>query len=62
VKDTDPRGHPIYWIGPAGPEADAGPGTDFHAVKNKRVSITPLQTDMTRYAMMDSLKDWVAAL
>ncbi len=62
VKDTDPRGHPIYWIGPAGPEADAGPGTNFHAVKKKRVSITPFQTDMTRYAMMDSLKDWVAAL
>ncbi len=62
VRDRDPRGNTIYWIGPAGPEADAGPGTDFHAVRDNRVSITPLQTDMTRYAMMDAVKDWIGGL
>lgn len=62
VKDADPRGNPIFWIGPAGPEADAGPGTDFYAVKNNKVSVTPLQTDMTRYRMMDNLTGWVAGL
>jgi len=62
VRDKDPRGNDIYWIGPAGPEADAGPGTDFYAVKHRKVSITPLQTDMTRYGMMDALIDWVAGL
>ncbi|WP_294046143.1 5'/3'-nucleotidase SurE, partial [Thiolapillus sp.] len=41
VKELDPRGRPIYWVGPAGPEQDAGPGTDFHALRNGFVSITP---------------------
>lgn len=58
VKDSDPRGRVIYWIGPAGPEADAGEGTDFHAIKNGYVSITPLQVDMTRHEMLQQLKDW----
>ncbi len=62
VEDTDPRGNPIYWIGPAGPEADAGPGTDFHAIKNQKISITPLQTDMTRHGMMEYLEGWVKAI
>ncbi|RMD80295.1 MAG: 5'/3'-nucleotidase SurE [Gammaproteobacteria bacterium] len=53
IRDTDPRGRPIYWVGPAGPEEDAGPGTDFHAVRHGRVSVTPLQVDLTRYSAMD---------
>ncbi len=59
VKDRDPRGQDIYWIGPPGLEADAGPGTDFHAVKDGYVSVTPLQLDMTHYKVMDTLADWV---
>lgn len=59
VKAADPRGRPIYWVGPAGPEQDAGPGTDFYAVKNNRVSITPLQVDMTHYAALDQVASWV---
>ncbi|MDX1656419.1 MAG: 5'/3'-nucleotidase SurE [Candidatus Competibacteraceae bacterium] len=62
LKDTDPRGNPIYWIGPAGPEADAGPGTDFHAVRTGYVSITPIQVDLTRYSALDQVAHWVETL
>ncbi len=59
IATTDPRGRPIYWVGPAGAEEDAGPGTDFHAINNNFVSITPLQMDLTRYNGLDTLKEWV---
>jgi len=59
VKELDPRGRPIYWVGPAGPEQDAGPGTDFHALRNGFVSITPLQVDLTRHAAIDALSSWL---
>ncbi|WP_154223734.1 5'/3'-nucleotidase SurE [Marinicella rhabdoformis] len=55
---TDPRGFKMYWIGPAGPEADAGEGTDFHAVKNGYVSISPIQTDMTKHDFINELGTW----
>lgn len=47
VRQTNPRGETIYWIGAAGPARDDAPGTDFHAVANGQVSITPLQLDLT---------------
>ncbi|RXJ72323.1 5'/3'-nucleotidase SurE [Veronia nyctiphanis] len=53
ICETDPRGKPIYWIGPPGEKQDAGEGTDFHAVENYCVSITPLQVDLTAYESMD---------
>lgn len=59
MKAADPRGRPIYWVGPAGPEQDAGPGTDFNAVKSGRVSITPLQVDLTHYASLNQVANWV---
>lgn len=59
IRSTDPRGRPIYWVGPAGAEQDAGPGTDFHAVKNGIVSITPIHTDLTRYSVLDNLREWL---
>lgn len=59
VRAQDPRGRDIYWVGPAGPEADAGPGTDFHAVREGFVSITPLQVDLTRHAALPELADWL---
>lgn len=62
VKDRDPRGRPIYWIGAAGPESDAGPGTDFHAIANRKVSITPIQTDLTRFQALDQVAGWVGQL
>lgn len=55
----DPRGRPIYWVGPAGPEQDAGPGTDFHAVRHGLVSVTPLQVDLTRHAAIGALDEWL---
>ena len=60
VRDTDPRGKPIYWIGPAGPEADAGEGTDFWAVKNGYVSVTPIHIDLTQHALIKALSDWIS--
>lgn len=59
IKTTDPRGREIYWVGAAGPEQDAGPGTDFHAVRHHYVSVTPLRIDLTRYDAVDSLSDWL---
>ena len=47
IRQTSPRGDTIYWIGPAGDARDAGEGTDFHATASGRVSITPLQVDLT---------------
>lgn len=55
IRQTDPRGRPIYWVGPAGAEQDAGPGTDFHAVRNGYVSVTPIHTDLTRYDALEPL-------
>lgn len=62
LEEKDPRGNPIYWIGPPGPEQDAGPGTDFFAVNSGRVSITPLQLDLTNYRVFESLSGWVKDL
>jgi 5'-nucleotidase len=59
VKSEDPRGRPIYWVGPAGAEQDAGPGTDFHAVRNGYVSVTPLQVDLTRHQALPGLAAWL---
>lgn len=60
TRSTDPRGLPIYWVGPAGKEQDAGIGTDFHAVATGHVSITPIQVDLTRYTAMDVLSRWLS--
>ena len=61
VKSSNPRGETVYWIGAAGAVADAGPGTDFHATENRRVSVTPLQMDLTNYQQMKYAAEWVAA-
>lgn len=62
MRSEDPRGRTIYWIGAAGAEQDCGPGTDFHAVAQRRVSITPILVDLTRYAAMEGLSQWVQQL
>lgn len=59
VKAADPRGNIIYWVGAAGAKQDAGAGTDFHAIARKRVSVTPLQVDLTRYQALDSVAQWL---
>jgi len=59
VKMQTPRGETGYWIGPAGGAADAGPGTDFHAVEQGRVSVTPLRLDLTSHAQLPKAKEWL---
>ena len=59
IQSTDPRNHPVYWLGLPGLEEDAGPGTDFHAIKMGFVSITPIQLDLTNYGAFDQLSKWV---
>lgn len=59
MASRDPRGRTIYWVGPAGPEQDAGLGTDFDAVRGGYVSITPLQVDLTRHQALDTLARWL---
>lgn len=54
---SDPRGRQRYWISLAGEGDDAGEGTDFDAVKNGYVSVTPLQVDMTRHELISQVKD-----
>ncbi len=62
IRAADPRGRPIWWIGPPGPEQDAGPGTDFHAVRNGYISITPIHVDLTRYQALETVASWVGGL
>ncbi len=62
VRMADPRGRIIYWVGPAGAEQDAGPGTDFYAVNHGYVSVTPIQIDLTRYDAMDMIGDWLQGI
>lgn len=59
IKQVDPRGRTIYWVGPPGLEADAGPETDFCAIKRNHVSITPLKIDFTHYQVFDELSTWI---
>jgi 5'-nucleotidase len=62
VRMQDPRGRPVYWVGPAGAQQDAGPGTDFDTVAQGYVSVTPLQVDLTRHAALPALSSWLESL
>ena len=59
VRSKDPKGRPLYWVGPAGAGQDAGPGTDFYAVDHAFVSVTPLQVDLTRHDRVQAVGDWL---
>ncbi|MCK5002640.1 MAG: 5'/3'-nucleotidase SurE [Gammaproteobacteria bacterium] len=59
IRQTDPRGEPVYWVGPPGKTQDAGEGTDFHAVEHGFISMTPLQIDLTRYDSLQGLGEWL---
>lgn len=59
VKTVNPRNQTMYWVGAAGAAQDAGPGTDFNAVAQGRISLTPLQLDLTRYTQMGVVADWL---
>ena len=60
VKAQNPHGQTVYWVGAAGKAQDAGAGTDFHAIGNRRVSVTPLQIDLTQYGQLDAVRSWMA--
>ncbi|MDP1673788.1 MAG: 5'/3'-nucleotidase SurE [Burkholderiales bacterium] len=59
VKASTPRGETVYWVGAAGGVQDAGEGTDFHATASNRVSVTPLQMDLTRFTQMETVQHWL---
>ena len=59
VKSVSPRGETLYWIGAAGPAADAGEGTDFYAVEHGWVSVTPLQIDLTHSGQVSRVRHWL---
>ncbi len=59
LKDTDPYGRPIYWIGPAGGGADTGEGTDFHAIEQGAAAVTPLKVDLTRHDAVPGIAEWL---
>jgi 5'-nucleotidase len=61
-RTADPRGRPIYWIGPPGAAQDAGPGTDFDAIRRRCISVTPIQIDLTRHTALDNLSQWVQGI
>lgn len=61
IPARNPRGETVYWVGSAGPAADAGEGTDFHAVEHRYVSITPLQIDLTHHEQMSGVGNWLAS-
>lgn len=58
----DPRGRQFFWVGPPGGEQDNGPGTDFNAVRQGHVSVTPIHVDLTRYQALDQISGWVETL
>lgn len=62
VRVVDPRGKAGYWIAAAGDAEDGGPGTDFHAVMQGYVSITPLQLDRTYQDGFNSLNAWLEGM
>ncbi len=62
VPQADPRGRTWWWIGAAGAAQDAGPGTDFHAIANGRISITPIHVDLTRFQALEQVASWVGGL
>lgn len=61
VHSRDPRGRDVYWVGAAGPEQDAGPGTDFHAINHGFASVTPMHVDLTRHDALSEVSGWLKA-
>ncbi len=59
IRETDPYGRTIYWVGPAGRGQDAGPGTDFHAIQENAAAVTPLNLDLTRHDAVDEVASWL---
>jgi 5'/3'-nucleotidase len=58
IQRTDPRGIPYYWIGGPPPSGLAVPGTDFHAIVNRRIAVTPIHLDLTGRRLLKRLRTW----
>jgi 5'-nucleotidase len=58
IERLDPRGIPYFWIGGPPPSGLAVEGTDFHAVVNRRIAITPIHLDLTGRRLLRQLKTW----
>ena len=58
LERLDPRGIPYFWIGGPPPSGQAIPGTDFHAVVNRRIAVTPIHLDLTGRRLLRELKTW----
>ena len=56
LKRIDPRGRTYYWLGGKEPSALVESGTDFEAIKNNRISVTPLHFDLTNHPAVAGLK------
>lgn len=59
IRALSPSGETVYWVGAAGKAQDAGEGTDFNALLQRRASLTPLQIDLTQYSQLDAVKAWL---
>jgi 5'-nucleotidase len=59
IRNKDPHGRTIYWIGPPGPGQDAGDGTDFAALEKGAVAVTPLKVDLTSHEAITPLAGWL---
>lgn len=59
IRTSNPHGETMYWVGAAGKAQDAGEGTDFHALAQQRVALTPLQIDLTQYGQLDAVRGWL---
>ncbi len=62
IRQKDPRGRDVFWIGPVGGVADAGEGTDFHALEQGYISVTPLHSDLTHYQALEATGEWLKAV
>src|SRR5690606_1323693 len=62
VKSSTPYGEPVYWIGPVGLVSDSAEATDFGAIEQKSVSITPLRLDLTHYDQLQRVRSWADSL
>jgi 5'-nucleotidase len=60
IRTSNPHGETMYWVGAAGKAQDAGEGTDFHALAQQRVALTPLQIDLTQYGQLDAVRGWLS--
>ncbi|MEZ5537276.1 MAG: 5'/3'-nucleotidase SurE [Thiolinea sp.] len=62
IRSHDPRGREIFWVGPVGSAADAGEGTDFHAIEQGYISVTPLHSDLTHYQALQATGQWLQGI